>query len=199
MVEEVVELREGAAMRSFEQLRCSALAQPEPGSSAAWGNPEGPPGRQSGKERREVAVDVPTNDLLPGERLLWSGRPQRLIFARFDWYQFAFGLLWGIATIVVPVARHEPLSFFAWAVGVGGVAFVWVPVVARLRGRRGVEYVVTDRRIVLADRFSGRTRASAYLGTLPPPVARIRQDGSGTIVFGGFSRAPLMPLLRRGR
>jgi hypothetical protein len=139
-------------------------------------------------------VDVPTNVLLPGERLLWSGRPQRLVFARFDRYQFAFGLLWAIATIVVPVARHEPLPFFAWAVGVGGVAFVWVPVVARLRGRRGVEYVVTDRRIVLADRFSGRTRASAYLGTLPPPVARIRRDGSGTIVFGRFSRAPLTTL-----
>jgi len=44
-----------------------------------------------------------------------------------------------------------------------------------------------------ADRFSGRTLASAYLGTLPPPVVRIRRDGSGTIVFGGFSRVPLMP------
>jgi hypothetical protein len=53
--------------------------------------------------------------------------------------------------------------------------------------------VVTDRRIVLADRFSGRTRTSAYLGTLPPPVVRIRRDGSGTIVFGGFSRVPVMP------
>ncbi|MFF1609337.1 hypothetical protein ACFVYA_16265 [Amycolatopsis sp. NPDC058278] len=138
-------------------------------------------------------MDVPTNVLLPGERLLWSGRPQRLILARFDWYQFAFGLLWGIATIVVPVARHNPLSLFAWAVGVGGVAFAWVPVVARLRARRGVEYVVTDRRIVLADRFSGRTRASAYLGTLPPPVARIRQDGSGTVDFGRFSRIASVP------
>jgi hypothetical protein len=138
-------------------------------------------------------VDVPTKVLLPGERLLWSGRPQRLTLARFDWYQFAFGLFWGIATIVVPVARHDPMSFFAWAVGVGGLAFAWVPVVARLRGRRGVEYVVTDRRIVLADRFSGSTRASVYLGTLPPPVARIRQDGSGTIDFGRFSRAPLVP------
>ncbi|WP_328449987.1 MULTISPECIES: hypothetical protein [unclassified Amycolatopsis] len=136
-------------------------------------------------------MDVPTNVLLPGERLLWSGRPQRLVFARFDWYQFAFGLFWGIATVVVPVARHQPLSFFSWAVGVSGVAFLWVPVVIRLRGRRGVEYVVTDRRIVLADRFSGRTRASAYLGTLPPPVARIRRDGSGTVVFSGFSRGPL--------
>lgn len=57
-----------------------------------------------------------------------------------------------------------------------------------------MEYVVTDRRIVLADRFSGSTRASACLGTLPPPVARIRQDGSGTIVFGRLSRAPLPSL-----
>ena len=136
-------------------------------------------------------MDVPANVLLPGERLLWSGRPQRLVLARFDWYQFAFGLLWAIATIVHPVVRPEPLSFFEWAFGVGGVAFVWVPLVVRLRGRRGVEYVVTDRRIVLADRFSGRTRASAYLGTLPPPVARIRRDGSGTIFFSASSRGPL--------
>jgi len=143
-------------------------------------------------------VDVPTNVLLPGERLLWSGRPQRLVLARFDWYQFAFGLLWVIVAIVVPLARHKPLSLFEWALGVGGVAFVWVPVVVRLRGQRGVEYVVTDRRIVLADRFSGRTRASVYLGTLPPPVARIRRDGSGTVDFGRFVRAPAMPFSSLG-
>jgi hypothetical protein len=143
-------------------------------------------------------VGVPTNVLLPGERLLWSGRPQRLILARFDWYGFAFGVLWGIATIVIPVARLKPLSLVEWALGVGGVAFVWVPVAVRLRARRGVEYVVTDRRIVLADRFSGRTRASVYLGTLPPPVARIRQDGSGTIDFGRFVRAPVMPFSSLG-
>ncbi|MEU0791773.1 hypothetical protein ABZ342_17025 [Amycolatopsis sp. NPDC005961] len=136
---------------------------------------------------------MPSNVLLPGERLLWSGRPQRFTLARFDWLQLVFGLAWLIATIVVPVARHQSLSFLAWGVGVGGVASQWVPVVVRVRGRRGVEYVVTDRRIVLADRFSGRTRASAYLGTLPPPVVRIRRDGSGTIVFGKFSRAPVVP------
>jgi hypothetical protein len=137
-------------------------------------------------------VDVPTNVLLPGERLLWSGRPQRLTLARFDLYQFAIGLFWGIVTIVGPAARH-PMSIFEWAVGLGGLALTWVPVIARLRARRSVEYVVTDRRIVLADRFSGRTRASAYLATLPPPVARIRQDGSGTIDFGSFSRVPSVP------
>ncbi|OXM67800.1 hypothetical protein [Amycolatopsis vastitatis] len=133
-------------------------------------------------------MDVPTNVLLPGERLLWSGRPQRLTLARFDLYQFAIGLVWGIATLVVPVARHDPMSIFEWALGLSGLAFTWGPVVARLRARRRVEYVVTDRRIVLADRFSGRTGASTYLATLPPPVARIRQDGSGTVDFGRFSR-----------
>ncbi|MEU5260864.1 hypothetical protein [Amycolatopsis sp. NPDC021455] len=136
-------------------------------------------------------MDLPADGLLPGERLLWWGRPQRLALARFDWYQFLFGLLWGIATIVVPVARHAPLSFLAWVVGVGGLAFAWVPVGARLRARRGVAYLVTDRRIVLVDRFSGRTRTSVYLGTLPPPVARIRRDGSGTIDFGRFLRTPV--------
>ncbi|ADJ49470.1 hypothetical protein AMES_7645 [Amycolatopsis mediterranei S699] len=133
-------------------------------------------------------MDVPTNVLLPGERLLWAGRSQRLTLVWFDWCQFLIGLLWGIATIVVPVARYDPMSFFLWVVGLSGLAFTWGMVGARLRARRSVEYVVTDRRIVLADRFSGRIRASAYLGTLPPPVARIRPDGSGTVDFGRFSR-----------
>ena len=133
-------------------------------------------------------MDLPADGLLPGERLLWWGRPQRLTLTLLDWGQFAIGLLWGTATVVIPVARHDPLSFFSWVVGVGGLASLWGAVAARVRARRSVAYLVTDRRIVLADRFSGRTRASAYLGTLPPPVVRIRQDGSGTIVFRGFSR-----------
>ncbi|RSM49488.1 hypothetical protein DMA12_03410 [Amycolatopsis balhimycina DSM 5908] len=138
-------------------------------------------------------MDLSADGQLPGERLLWWGRPQRLTLTLLDWGQFAIGLLWGIATIVIPVARHDPLSFLAWVVGVGGLASLWGAVAARVRARRSVAYLVTDRRIVLADRFSGRTRASAYLGTLPPPFARIRQDGSGTIVFRSSSRFGLMP------
>ncbi|MEV5716373.1 hypothetical protein AB0L41_20970 [Amycolatopsis mediterranei] len=137
-------------------------------------------------------MDVPADGLLPGERLLWWGQPQRLTPTLLDWGQFAIGLLWGIAAVVIPLARHDPLSFFSWVVGVGGLAS-WGAVAARVRARRSVAYLVTDRRIVLADRFSGRTRASAYLGTLPPPVVRIRQDGSGTIVFRSSARFGPVP------
>jgi hypothetical protein len=138
-------------------------------------------------------VDLPADGLLPGERLLWWGQPQRLTLTLLDWGQFAIGLLWGIATVVIPLARHDPLSLFSWFVGVGGLASFWGAVAARVWARRSVAYLVTDRRIVLADRFSGKTRASAYLGTLPPPVVRIRQDGSGTIVFRSSARFGPVP------
>ena len=138
-------------------------------------------------------MDLPADGLLPGERLLWWGQPQRLTLTLLDWGQFAVGLLWGIATVVIPLARHDPLSFFSWVVGLGGLASFWGAVAARVRARRSVAYLLTDRRIVLADRLSGRTRVSAYLGTLPPPVVRIRQDGSGTIVFRSSSRFGPVP------
>ena len=149
-------------------------------------------------------MELPADGPMPGERLLWWGRPQRLTPTQAEWCQLAMGLLWGIVTIVVPVAKHEPLSLFGWAVGVGGVVFLWGAVFVGVRARRSVTYVVTDRRILLVDRFSGKTRASAYAGTLPPPVARIRPDGSGTIVFRrtrGFGSVPSLasvPLLVSG-
>ena len=38
---------------------------------------------------------------------------------------------------------------------------------------------------MVADRVSGATRTSAYLGALPPPVARAGVDGVGAVSFGG--------------
>ena len=128
-------------------------------------------------------MDLPTNVLLPGEQLLWSGRPQRFALDGTDWYRLAFGVVW--VTLGLVFFAHGRLGFFPVVWAVGGLLIAWVPVALRQRALRRAVYAVTNWRVVVADRVSGATRTSAYLGALPPPVAQAGADGVGAVSFGG--------------
>ncbi|WP_290056140.1 hypothetical protein [Amycolatopsis solani] len=136
-------------------------------------------------------MDLPVNVLMPGERLLWSDRPRRIGLGGQEWFRLVFGIVWvsGVVVFAVPSGggRH-------WYIGTVfaafGAAAAFGPLIARQVTLRRSAYAVTDRRVVVVDSASGRTRASVYLSTLPPPVARAGADGTGTVTFGeagGFS------------
>lgn len=131
-------------------------------------------------------MEVPRNVLQPGEQLLWSGRPQRIAPRGLDWYHLAAGVVWvslvGASALVF--GRASQTYYIGAVFAFGGLAIAWGPVFARLWAMRRTVYAVTDRRVVVADGVSGRTRASAYLGALPPPATRPRLDGVGTVTFG---------------
>jgi hypothetical protein len=129
-------------------------------------------------------MDLPANILLPGERLLWSGRPQRAVFKASDGALLAFGLVWAAAGLVLPVLSRGRISPFEATVGALGFLVVVGAVAARQWVLRRVGYALTDRRLVVADRISGRTRASAHLGALRSPVARTGRSGLGSVTFG---------------
>ncbi len=132
----------------------------------------------------EATLDLPMNVLMPGERLLWSGRSQRVAFDGQDWYRLVFGLVWGSLALGIPLFGHGRLLLVSPIFAVFGLAIAWGPIVIRQRALRRAVYAVTDRRVVVADRVSGTTRASAYLGALPPPVVRTGRGGIGTVTFG---------------
>ncbi|WP_326944120.1 hypothetical protein OG439_29980 [Amycolatopsis sp. NBC_01307] len=129
-------------------------------------------------------MDLPTNVLMPGERLLWSGRPRRVAFDGQDWYRLVFGLVWGFLTLGIPLFGHARFLIVSPIFAAFGLAVAWGPIVIRQRALRRAVYAVTDRRVVVADRVSGRIRASAYLGALPPPVVRAGRAGAGAVTFG---------------
>ncbi|MDQ7804947.1 PH domain-containing protein [Amycolatopsis sp. A133] len=131
-------------------------------------------------------MDVPMKVLLPGEQLLWSGRPQRIAPRGLDWYSLAFGVVWVsvIAASGIGFGREGRTFYIGAAFAVFGLATAWGPVIGRLWALRRAVYAVTDQRVVVADGVSGRTRASAYLRALPPPVTQPREDGVGTVTFG---------------
>ncbi|GHG48938.1 MULTISPECIES: hypothetical protein [Amycolatopsis] len=123
--------------------------------------------------------------LEPGERMLWSGRPQRIALTGPEWCCLAFGAV----LVVVVFAAHGmpfmtgPVPLTDVAVVLCGIAVTWVPVGRRLWVTRRAVYVVTGERIVVADRVTGRTRASEYRSALAPAVVRVGRDGTATLTF----------------
>ncbi|MEU4246382.1 hypothetical protein AB0F15_03130 [Amycolatopsis sp. NPDC026612] len=123
--------------------------------------------------------------LEPGERLLWSGLPQRIALTGLEWFRLVFGsvMVAGFAAAAgLPVPDGE-FPVVTVVLAVIGLAVVGGPVLWRLRTTRRAVYAVTDQRVVVADRVSGRTRRSEYLSDLEPPFVGLGQDGAGTLTL----------------
>jgi hypothetical protein len=141
--------------------------------------------------RIEAGISIAVeNELMKGERLLWSGRPDpKRLFARSDAFVIPFSLLWGSFAIFweISVIRE------GWSFGViWGIPFVAIGLYmiagrffVKARRRRRTHYAVTDKRVLVIDR-AGSTRA-AFLNSIPTIDTRLRSDGSGTVIFGNPS------------
>jgi len=129
---------------------------------------------------------------LPGERIVWDGRPVRhRVFRRTDVLLVPFSLLWcGFAVFWESgvLSDGAPFFFALW-----GVPFVLVGLyivagrfVVRAVSSRRTRYTITDRRILVHSGWSGSRLSTLYLNSLPPPVITEEPDGSGSLAFGGF-------------
>ncbi len=128
--------------------------------------------------------------LLPGERILWSGRPaQGLLFTGRDAYLIPFSLAWcGFAVFWETAAGggHAPGFFMLWgamfiAVGLYFVAGrfltdAWI--------RRGMAYAVTDRRALIARPRPFGSLTAVSLDRLADARLTEGSGGRGTIRFG---------------
>lgn len=121
--------------------------------------------------------------LLPGERLLWSGQPQRVAPTGIEWFVPAAGtLVAGLFAWVAPIPDQE-LPFVNVIVAVLTLAGAWGVVLTRMWAARRSSYAVTDQRVLVADRVSGRILTAADLGTYPPSVTWLGRGGLGTLTF----------------
>jgi hypothetical protein len=140
-----------------------------------------------------MVVSVPTEveqERVGGERLLWTGQPDvNRHFDRVDLYLVPFSLMWGGFAIfweIAAIISGDPL-FVTW--GIPFVAMGLYLIAGRFfvkaRRKRRTYYAVTDRRVLSVER-GGSTRA-VFLNLIPTINARIRSDGSGSVVFGNAS------------
>jgi len=141
----------------------------------------------------KVTVDRLSGRLLPGETVLWAGRPQQgLLFTRQDGLLIPFSLLWGGFAIfweTMALRAQAPGFFQLW-----GAPFVLIglyliagrfAVDAWLRSR--MQYAVTNRRVlILRSGWFSDSVTSIGLDRLPIMQLSERTSGRGTIRFGGF-------------
>ncbi len=126
-------------------------------------------------------------NLLSDEKILWQGAPaQGLVFTRQDWFLIPFSAMWGGFAFFWEAATQAPLLMRLW-----GIPFVLVGlylIVGRFvldaSVRRGTQYAVTNRRILifLSGPFAKLTTIS--LNQLPETSLIGEANGRGTIRFG---------------
>jgi hypothetical protein len=138
----------------------------------------------------------------PGERLLWSGRPQQgLRLQASDAVAIPFTLIWcGFAIFwETGVSRSRaPVFFQLWGIPfvLIGLYFVFGRFFVDARQRAGMQYAVTNERIVILSGWRTRNTKSVLLRTLSEIDLKEQQDGRGTIVFG--PQNPLSSRLQTG-
>jgi hypothetical protein len=131
--------------------------------------------------------------LLPGEKIVWTGTPYTgLILRPADALLIPFSLLWGGFALFWNVsvwATKAPLEFklFGLPFLVAGlyvtVGRFWLDAWSR----RHVSYAVTNRRILILRTLPFSSLKSLDIARLPGLELTERDDGSGTIKFGGTS------------
>ena len=141
--------------------------------------------------------------LLPGENLLWTGKPERVRFFRKEdlltipggLIMMAFGIFIMTRMFDAETPLFAKIFMGVWLAMAAAITF-FRPAADYLRKKRS-RYALTSRRIIVD---SGSQRRSLELTNLPALSVTRRRDGSGTIAFGetgGLYRRFNVPFNRR--
>ena len=145
-------------------------------------------------------VDTFQPALMPGERVLWTGRPkQGWLLSGRDAFLIPFSVMWGGFAIfwnagvwgITGTGSAAPLFFKLWGLPflVIGVYFVVGRFIHDAAVRRDIAYAVTDKRVLVRrGANSGRIR-SLDIAHLPRLELEEHRDGTGTIEFENESPA----------
>jgi hypothetical protein len=131
--------------------------------------------------------------LVAGERVLWSGGPQRqpgfdsadAVAVPVSLVWCAFAIFWEFGV----VNSGAPIFALIWGIPfiLFGVYLVVGRLVVRALQLRSTTYAVTNRRVIETIRRPRPRVTEAYLRNLPPPVVKMRDDEAiGSIAFGSF-------------
>ena len=130
-------------------------------------------------------------ELLPNERVLWTGQPETsVLFTPMDIFLVPFSLFWAgfMVSFAVAAATH---GFDPSAVPViilflfFGFYFVIGRFVYKNYRKRRTTYVVTDRRVIsLVKTWRGVNSQAAFINTIPTIAKSMRKSGIGTLRFG---------------
>ena len=149
-----------------------------------------------------VPFDVFAPELLPGESILWTGRPDpRVIFHSEDVFMIPFSLMWGGFAIfwllgasgIWDIWSNHPSRSFQWFGIIWGTPFVlagqyliWGRFVSASWKKKRTYYAITNRRALIVEHgLRSRNVTTASFDALQVIDKKVRSDGIGSIAFGG--------------
>lgn len=130
--------------------------------------------------------------LLPGERLLWTGRPrQGILFAGSDAFLIPFSLFWGGFAIawnvgvwmIPPTGPDIAFKLFGLPFLIVGLYLIFGRFLHDSSIRRQTFYAVTDRRVIALRASRRRKFKSLDIRLLPALELEEHPDGTGTLTF----------------
>lgn len=139
-----------------------------------------------------AAADQVRAELQPGERVLWSGRPDsRSLFVTSDLYLVPFSLLWcGFAIFweASVLSSHGNAFFDVWGVPFVAVGLYMVAgrFIVRQRLIRRTAYAITEQRAIAVRPTwrGGRETTSVWFASSPPVSQGAVRNGRGTVIVG---------------
>ena len=130
-------------------------------------------------------------ELLPNERVLWTGQPETsVLFTPIDIFLVPFSLVWTgpmVAFAVTAVTQGiDPGSLLMLVLFLAlGFYFVIGRFLYKNHRKRRTTYVVTDRRVIsLVKTWRGVNSQAAFINTIPTIAKLMRKRGIGTLRFG---------------
>ena len=132
--------------------------------------------------------------LLPGERIVWTGRPKQGVILRpadaflipFSLLWLGFALFWNIAVWTLPFEGEGPDPTFK----LFGLPFLIIGIYAVIGRffhdaaiRKKLAYSLTDQRVLIVKGNRSAKLTSLDLHRLPNLELNEHRDGTGTIIF----------------
>lgn len=128
--------------------------------------------------------------LLPGESLLWCGRPSRsVLFSKRDAFLIPFSLLWGGFALFWNVGvwlGGAPLLFrlFGLPFLAMGLYMIFGRFLHARSQKKTTFYALTDHRVLIRTK---RGLSAQYLQDIPGETLAANRGGNGSITFGPAS------------
>lgn len=142
-----------------------------------------------------------SSDLLPGEKLIWTGQPDRsAVFVPIDFLLVPFSLVWAGFVIFWFVSvlgmggfgssNDGPPIFFA-LFGIPfvlmGLYFVFGRFIYKDWKKSVTYFALTDQRALIVSKGFSKNLQAVRLDNVPTINKSIRRNGVGTISFGNSS------------
>ena len=138
----------------------------------------------------ENMADKFRDELDPGERIIWSGRPQQgLILRPADALMIPFSIMWGGFAIFwefTAVSGGAPFFFVLWGIPfvLVGLYMIFGRFFVDAAQRNKTYYALTNERVIIISGLFNQNVKMLKLQKLPEINISTKSNGKGTITFG---------------